>query len=73
MLRLSHPVLARRAAEIFEGDLAHCRHIDLQTWRKARTLLDRAKSRLAYLVLARLDPMVAEWQWRWRGTGKKRQ
>src|SRR5208282_4323708 len=40
MLRLSHPVLARRAAEIFECDLAHCRRIDLETWRKARTLMD---------------------------------
>ena len=66
MLRFSHPVLARRGAEIFERVLAHCRRIELKSWRKARTLLDRFKSRLAYLLLARLDPMVAEWQWRRR-------
>ncbi len=72
MLRLWHPVLARRAADIFEGDLAHCRRIDLESWRKSRSLLDRCKSRLAYLFLARLDPMVAEWQWRRRGAEKER-
>ncbi len=67
MVRLSDPGLARRGAEIFESVLAHCRRIDVESWRKARTLLDRFKARLAYLILARLDPMVAEWQWRWTG------
>jgi cardiolipin synthase len=60
MVRLSHPALARQGAEIFERDLAHCRRIDLESWRKARTLMDRFKARLAFLILARLDPMVAE-------------
>jgi cardiolipin synthase A/B len=71
MLRLSHPVLARQGAEIFERVLAHCRRIDLESWRKARSLIDRCRSRLAYFLLARLDPMVAEWQWRWRGAEKE--
>jgi cardiolipin synthase len=64
MVRLSHPGLARRGAEIFEHDLTYSRRIDLESWRKARTLTDRFRARLAYLVLARLDPMVAGWQWR---------
>jgi len=72
MLRLSHPDLALRGAEIFERVLAHCRRIDLETWRKARTFLDRCRSRLAHFVLARLDPMVAHWQWRWKGVKKVR-
>jgi cardiolipin synthase len=67
MVRLSHPDLARRGAEIFERDLGHCRRIEEESWRKARTLPDRFKARLAYLILARLDPMVAGWQWRWTG------
>jgi cardiolipin synthase len=71
MLRLSHPDLALRGAEIFERVLTHCRRIDLETWRTARTLLDRCRSRLAYLLLARLDPMVAQWQWRRRGAEKE--
>jgi cardiolipin synthase len=64
MVRLSHPGMARQGAEIFERDLTHCRRIDLESWRKARTLLDRFRARLAYLILARLDPMVAGWQYR---------
>jgi cardiolipin synthase len=64
MVRLSHPDLARQGDEIFERDLTHCRRIDLESWRKARTLLDRFRARLAYLILARLDPMVAGWQYR---------
>ena len=42
MVRLSHPDLARRGAEIFERDLAHCRRIEVESWRKARTLMDRS-------------------------------
>jgi len=72
MLRIWHPALSRRGAEIFERILANSRRIDLETWRKGRTLLGRFKSRMAYLLLARLDPMVAAWQWRWWGGGKDR-
>jgi cardiolipin synthase len=72
MVRLSHPGLARRGAEIFERDLTHCRRIDLESWRLARTLMDRFKARMAYLILARLDPMVAGWQWRWTGAEAQR-
>ncbi len=67
MVRLSDAGLARRGAEIFEGDLARCRRIDSESWRTARTWTGRFKARMAYLILARLDPMVAEWQWRRTG------
>ena len=71
MLRLSQPDLALRGAGIFNRVLAHCRRIDLESWKTARTFMDRCKSRLAHLILARLDPMVAQWQWRWRGAEKE--
>jgi cardiolipin synthase len=64
LARLSDPALARRGAEIFEHDLKLCRRIELESWRKARTLLDRIKARLAYLILARVDPYVAGRQWK---------
>jgi cardiolipin synthase len=70
MLRLSDPALARRGAMIFDEVLAHSRRIHLDAFRKGRTLLDRLKARLAHLILARLDPMVAQWQWR-RRTAEK--
>lgn len=72
MLRLSNPALAKKGAEIFERILPHCRQIDWEAWKNARTLLDRIKSRLAHVLLARLDLMVAQWQWRWRAPGKKK-
>ena len=63
MVRLSDPALARRGAEIFQRDLAQCRRIELESWRKSRTFWDRIKARLAYLILARVDPYVAGRQW----------
>jgi cardiolipin synthase len=69
MLRLSDPALARRGAEIFQRDLAQCRRIELKSWRKATTLWRRIKARLAYLILARVDPYVAGRQWA-RARGK---
>ncbi|HEY3863326.1 MAG TPA: phospholipase D-like domain-containing protein [Verrucomicrobiae bacterium] len=73
MLRLSHPALARQGAEIFERILAHCQRIELNDWREGRTFFERCRARLAYLLLARLDPMVARWQWQSRRAEKKRQ
>jgi cardiolipin synthase len=64
MLRLSDPALARQGAQIFQRDLALCRRIELESWRKVRTLLDRIKARLAYLILARVDLYVAGRQWK---------
>jgi cardiolipin synthase len=66
MLRLPDPALALGGAEIFKRILGRCRRVKLEDWRESRTLMDRGKSWLAYLFLARLDPMVAKWQWRWR-------
>jgi cardiolipin synthase len=67
MVRLSDPALARRGAEIFERDLTVCRRIELESWRKARTLFDRIKARLACFILSRVDPFVAAQQWDWAG------
>lgn len=72
MLRLSDPRLAQEGAEIFERILVHSKRIDLEEWRTKRTLWARFKSRIAYLVVARLDPMLAAWQWRgWMRKVKK--
>ncbi|MFO1488265.1 MAG: phosphatidylserine/phosphatidylglycerophosphate/cardiolipin synthase family protein [Verrucomicrobiota bacterium] len=64
MIRFQNPGLADEAREIFEGALRHCTRIDLATWRSSRTLWRRLKHRLAYWLLARLDPWIARWQWR---------
>ncbi len=60
LLRLESPPLATRLREQFATDLTHARPIDLETWRRGRTWWQRLRSYLAWLVLARLDPYVAE-------------
>ena len=63
-LRLTNSHLAAQAHDIFAHDLPLCRRIDLQEWRKSRNVLERLKARLSYLLLTRLDPAIARYQWR---------
>jgi cardiolipin synthase A/B len=65
MVRLSNAGLVGEGREIFAGMLAHCRQIKLADWRRSRTFLDRLKARLARLLLARIDPLIARQQLRW--------
>jgi len=65
MVRLSNPALVGEGREIFAGILAHCRRIEMAGWRRSRTFLDRMKARLAHLLLARIDPLIARQQLRW--------
>lgn len=62
LVRLENRELAREASEIFSADLERCQKIELRSWIKARTLWGKIKSRLAYLILGRLDPYVASRQ-----------
>jgi cardiolipin synthase len=64
LLRLPNPELAHDGREIFASKLQYCHRLDLKTWKKSRTLWQRLKARLAYLILARMDPMFARYQWR---------
>ncbi|MGO8701006.1 MAG: phospholipase D-like domain-containing protein [Limisphaerales bacterium] len=72
MLRLTDPRMSREAHEIFEGDLAHCRRIDPEKWRRSRSVWSRFKTKFARLLLVWADSVIAEYQWRraglkWRG------
>ena len=51
--------------EIFAGILAHCRRIQMTDWRRSRTFLDRMKARVAHIIMARIDPLIARHQLRW--------
>jgi cardiolipin synthase len=64
MVRLTNPELTRQGREIFDGILANCRRIDEEKWRRGRNFLDRMKARMAYFLLARIDPFIAEQQLR---------
>lgn len=72
MIRLSNPALVREGREIFTGMLAHCRQINLESWRHSRSFLDRMKARLAHLLLARLDPFLARQQLSWWRTSLRK-
>lgn len=64
MLRLTHPPLVAEAREIFGAAQAHGRRIEFGEWKRARSFWTRLKERWAYFVLARVDPHVAQRQWR---------
>lgn len=72
MVRLSNPALVGEGREIFAGILAHCRRIEMAGWRRSRTFLDRMKARLAHLLLARIDPLIARQQLRWWKTSLRK-
>lgn len=64
MVRFEQAELADRAREVFNGALSHSTRITMESWRSSRTLWTRLKQRWAYWLLARLDPYIAERQWR---------
>jgi cardiolipin synthase len=72
MVRLSNPALVGEGREIFAGVLAHCRRIEMAGWRRSRTFLDRMKARLAHVLLARIDPLIARQQLRWWTTSLRK-
>jgi cardiolipin synthase len=64
MLRLTHPPLVAEARAIFSAALAQSRRIEFAEWKRARSFWTRLQERWAYFVLARVDPHVAQRQWR---------
>jgi cardiolipin synthase A/B len=64
LLRLEDPSLVRQADGLFEALLEHAVSMDRAEWRRRRSLWDRLRQRLAYFIMARLDPLVAGWLWR---------
>ena len=63
LVRISNRDLADEARTIFTEDLKHCRQIDPAAWRKSRNLWQKLMERWAYLILARIDPFLARWNW----------
>lgn len=64
MLRLTHPPLVAEAREIFGAAQAQGRRIEFAEWKRARSFWTRLRERWAYFILARVDPHVAQRQWR---------
>ncbi len=64
LIRVESQHLAQEATEIFNGDLAHCRRIELESWRKSYAWWRQWLDAVAYFLLARLDPFLASRSWR---------
>lgn len=64
LIRVENQRLAREAVDIFTGDLAHSRRIELNAWLKARSWWRRLMDNFAYFLLARLDPFLSSRAWR---------
>jgi cardiolipin synthase len=64
MVRFENKEMAAKAREVFSSYLPHCRKITLEEWRKSGTFWQRLKQRWAYWLLVRLDPYIAQRQWR---------
>jgi cardiolipin synthase len=64
MIRLANPEIAARARAFYAQRLERCRHINAEQWNRSRTIWRRLEQRWAYFVLARLDPYLANRQWR---------
>lgn len=59
LLRIPSRDLAERLRGEFASDIGRANEIELRTWRRTRAWWHSARSYLAYVVLARLDPYVA--------------
>jgi hypothetical protein len=64
MIRFQNAEVAKQARDVFNSSLRHCRRLELEEWRKSRTLWQKIKQRFAYWVLVRLDPYFARRLWR---------
>jgi cardiolipin synthase len=63
MLRFEAARMAVEARDIFGDALKHSRRINLATW-KRRSVWTRLQQRWAHFFLARIDPYLAQRQWR---------
>jgi cardiolipin synthase len=61
VLRIANHRVAAEAAALFDSRLGLCRRIHVDEWRASQTWWKRIQQRLAYLILVRVDPMVARW------------
>lgn len=59
MIRMTHPDLVLEAADTFDRWILHARRIDPVTWKNSRSGWERCQERLAFWLLARLDPFLA--------------
>ncbi|HEX3798632.1 MAG TPA: phosphatidylserine/phosphatidylglycerophosphate/cardiolipin synthase family protein [Verrucomicrobiae bacterium] len=64
MVRVKNPKLVAEAREMFARDLKYAKRVERAEWKKSRTWWNRMKERWAYFIIARIDPLIARWDYR---------
>lgn len=64
MLRLEGREVATAARAVFEDCRRHCREVQKGPWQRQCSLWTSLQRRFAHFVMVRLDPWIAESQWR---------
>lgn len=64
MIRVERPRMVAEGKGLFDALIEQAVEIDWQGWRQRQSWWRRLRQRLAYWLMARLDPMVAGWLWR---------
>jgi cardiolipin synthase len=64
LLRLNWPELTADARQWFEQSMALSTHVDAPLWRQQHGFWRRVMSKIAYLMLSRLDPLFARRRFR---------
>jgi cardiolipin synthase A/B len=65
VIRFMKREVAETAKSVFQRCLGHSKLINQEQWSKQRSLWGRFKQHWAYFLLVRIDPYVAQRQWRW--------
>jgi cardiolipin synthase len=64
VIRFVNKEFTQQAREVFRVCLSHSQAISLQEWTRRHSLWRRFKQHWAYFLLVRLDPYIAQRQWR---------
>ena len=64
VIRFDDRTMAQEAQTVFQDCLKHSRQIGLDEWTRQHSLWRRFKQHWAYFLLVRMDPYVAQRQWR---------
>lgn len=64
MVRLEYPEVASVANALLDECRSHCLEVDRSQWKRQGSLWTRFKQRFAHFIMARLDPLIAQSQWR---------
>jgi cardiolipin synthase len=64
MMRFENPAVLAGAQSIVNLALSRSQKVELEQWIRSRSWWQRLRQRWAYFLLARLDPLIASWEYR---------